>query len=103
MLPHVPDPVWIFAAKIVGAIAGSAVSIAYLLPNGKREAWLRFAIGITAGLMFGTTVGLKLADEMGIADRITPFEMTLSGATLASLGAWWGLGVLSRLASRATK
>lgn len=103
LLPMIPEPVWLFLAKLIGAIAGSAVSIAYLLPKGKREAALRFAIGLTAGLVFGTGVGLKLADEIGIADRITPFEMTLSGAALASVCAWWGLGVLSRIAGRIAK
>lgn len=103
LLPVLPDSVWLLIAKCIGAIAGSAVSIAYMLPRGRREAALRFAIGITAGMVFGTTVGLKVADEMGISDRITTFEMTLSGATIASLCAWWGLGALSRIAGRVAK
>jgi len=103
LLPVIPEAAWLFLAKLIGAVAGSAVSIAYLLPKGKREAALRFAIGIAAGLVFGTSAGLKLADEIGISGRITAFEMTLSGAALASLCAWWGLGVLSRIAERIAK
>lgn len=102
-LPMIPESVWLLIAKIVGAIAGSAVSIAYLLPKDKREAALRFAIGLTAGLVFGTSTGMKLADEIGISDRISAVEMTLSGAALASLCAWWGLGILSRIAGRIAK
>ncbi len=103
LLPALPDQAWLLIAKCIGAIAGSAVSIAYMLPRGRREAALRFAIGMTAGLVFGTTVGLKVADEMGISDRITTFEMTLSGAAIASLCAWWGLGVLSRIAGKVAR
>lgn len=103
LIPMIPEDVWLFVAKLIGAIAGSAVSIAYLLPKGRREAALRFAIGITSGLVFGTVVGLKIADEIGISDRITTFEMTLSGAAVASVCAWWGLGVLSRIAGRIAK
>lgn len=103
LIPVVPEQVWLLIAKTIGAIAGSAVSIAYLLPSGKREAALRFAIGLTAGLVFGSAVGLKLADQLGIGDRITAFETTLSGAAVASLCAWWALGVLSRVAGRIGK
>jgi len=103
LMPLIPETVWLFIAKLIGAVAGSAVSIAYLLPKGRREAALRFAIGLTAGLIFGTAAGLKLADEIGISDRITTFEMTLSGAALASVCAWWGLGILSRIAGRIAK
>ena len=96
-LQEVPEPVWLFLAKMLGAVSGSAVSIAYMLPKGKREAALRFAIGITAGLIFGSAVGLKLADELEVVDRLSMFEITLSGATLASLCAWWGIGALARI------
>ncbi len=101
-LPTMPDEVWIFIAKACGAIAGSAISIAYLLPRNRREAFLRFAVGITIGMIFGTATGFKLADYLEITDRMSEVDMALSGAALASLTAWWALGVLSRLAKRAS-
>ncbi len=99
-LNDVPEPVWLFASKLVGAIAGSGVSLAYMLPQGKREAALRFATGMAAGMIFGSSVGLKLADELGVTDRLSASEVRLSGAALASLCAWWVLGAIARLAKR---
>ena len=93
----VPEEVWVLLAKIVGAIAGSAISIAYLLPSGRREAWLRFIVGIAIGMVFGTATGWKLADYLNVTDRMSEIEIALSGSALASLCAWWGLGVLSRI------
>ena len=98
-LPDLPEGIWLLLGKTVGAIAGSAISIAYVLPAGRREAFIRFCVGLTVGLVFGTAVGLKLADLLGVADRISVFEITLSGAAFASLSAWWGLGMLKRLIS----
>jgi len=99
-LYNLPEEAWIFIAKAVGAISGSAISIAYLLPNNRREAFLRFVVGITIGMIFGTSAGLKLADYLEIVERMTAVEIALSGGALASLSAWWGLGILSRLANR---
>ncbi len=87
-----------FAAKLLGALAGSVVSLAYILPRGRREAMLRLTVGLVAGFVFGSTAGLKIADMLGVLGRISPIEVTLMGATFASLSAWWGLGLLQRLA-----
>ena len=87
-----------FAAKLLGALAGSVVSLAYILPRGRREAMLRLTVGLVAGLVFGSTAGLKIADMLGVLGHISPIEVTLMGATFASLSAWWGLGLLQRLA-----
>ena len=97
---EVPEQVWIFIAKAIGAICGSAISIAYLLPSNKREAFLRFSVGITMGVIFGTSTGMKLADYLDITQRISAIEIALSGAAFASLCAWWGLGILARLTSK---
>ena len=43
----------LWGAKAVGALAGSAISVAYILPKGRREAAVRFAIGMVSGLVFG--------------------------------------------------
>lgn len=102
-LGEVPEQVWIFIAKSIGAISGSAISIIYLLPANRREAFFRFVTGITFGMMFGTFVGMKLADQLGIYERLSKIEIALSGAAMASLCAWWGLGVMARIAGRIGK
>ncbi|MEM1039800.1 MAG: DUF6107 family protein [Pseudomonadota bacterium] len=90
----------IFGAKMIGSIAGSIISLAYILPRGRREAALRLAVGIITGLVFGTTVGLKMADSLGVLEHLTVFETTLIGSTLASLCAWWAIGLLHRIHER---
>ena len=92
--------IWEWLARAIGAILGSAISIAYLLPTNKREAALRFLTGLGVGLVFGTLTGHKLAIQLELQNALSPFEITLIGATTASLCAWWGLGILSRIASR---
>lgn len=87
---------WIWLAKGAGAVAGSAVSLAYILPSGRREAAARFAVGLVCGLVFGGTAGLKIATELGIEKTIGTGEMALMGAALASLLAWWALGFALR-------
>ncbi len=83
-------------AKGGGAIAGSAISLAYMLPRGRREAATRFAVGFVSGMVFGGAAGLKLAAELGIDGAIGPFEAMLVGSATASLCAWWALGPIMR-------
>lgn len=85
-------------AKLVGAVSGSLISIAYILPKGRREAVLRFAVGLVTGLVFGGPAGIKTADFLGLLEKISATEVALMGASLVSLSAWWALGVLQRLA-----
>ncbi len=87
-------------AKFIGALAGSFISIAYVLPKGRREAFLRLSVGMVTGIVFGGPAGMKAADALGLLDKISVVEMSLMGATLASLCAWWVLGVAQRLAER---
>lgn len=91
---------WLWAAKGAGAVAGSAISLAYVLPKGRREAAVRFAVGLVSGFVFGGTAGMKIATELGIRDALAPAELTLMGAAAASLCAWWVLGLLVRLIDR---
>jgi hypothetical protein len=86
----------LWVAKAVGAVAGSAVSLAYILPHGRREAACRFAVGVVCGLVFGGTAGLKIAAELGIEGAIGPNELMLMGSAAASLCAWWVLGFVVR-------
>ena len=93
------SPAALWAAKTAGAIAGSAISLAYILPRGRREAALRFVVGIVSGLVFGGVAGLKLAAELGLSEHMSTSEIMLSGAALASLCAWWAVGFAVRFFS----
>ena len=90
------EAAWIWAAKGAGAVAGSAISLAYILPRGRREAAIRFCVGTACGLVFGGAAGLKIVAELGIAEAIGPAETMLLGAAAASLTAWWALGFAMR-------
>jgi hypothetical protein len=91
---------WLWLAKGAGAVAGSAISLAYILPRGRREAAARFAVGVVSGLVFGGAAGLKIAADLGIDRLIGPAETMLMGAAAASLCAWWVLGLLLRTFER---
>ena len=94
------EATWIWAAKGAGATVGSAISLAYLLPRGPREAFVRFFIGLTTGLVFGSTMGLWLSDKLALSGRLPESELALIGSAVASLSAWWALGALKRFAER---
>jgi len=96
------DTTLIWAAKGLGAVAGSAISIAYILPKGRREAAIRFAVGVVSGLVFGGAAGLKIVSELGIEDRLGAVETVLMGSAAASLCAWWAVGFVSRYFSSRT-
>jgi hypothetical protein len=95
-----PETAWMWLAKGAGAVAGSAISLAYVLPSGRREAAIRFAVGAACGLVFGGTVGLKVAKELGIAGVLSPAELMLMGSAAASLFAWWAIGFVLRAMAR---
>jgi hypothetical protein len=76
------------------------VSLAYILPQGRREAAARFAVGVVCGLVFGGTAGLKIAVELGVDELIGPAETMLMGSAAASLCAWWVLGAVIRVLKR---
>ena len=86
--------------RAIGASAGAAVSLVYMLPANRREAACRFLAGLISGLVFGGPAGVLLAGRLGIAMHLSASEIMLSGAAAVSLSAWWGLGVLARLARR---
>ncbi|WP_346772372.1 DUF6107 family protein [Chelativorans sp. AA-79] len=95
------EAAWLWAVKMIGAVAGSAISLAYILPPGRREAAIRFAVGVVCGLVFGGTAGLKIATELGIAGRLAPGELVLMGSAAASLCAWSAIGFVMRLLGNA--
>lgn len=87
---------WLWAAKGAGAVAGSAISIAYILPSHRREAAIRFAVGVVCGIIFGGATGLKIAEELGLAGELGPAEIVLMGSAAASLCAWSAIGLVLR-------
>ncbi len=95
-MTEMSDPGWLWLAKGAGAVAGSAISLAYILPHGRREAAARFAVGVVSGLVFGGTAGVKIASELGIDRLLGSAEMMMMGAAAASLCAWWALGFVMR-------
>ena len=58
-MSEMTEAAWLWAAKGAGAVAGSAISLAYLLPDGRRDAAVRFAVGVVCGLVFGGTAGSR--------------------------------------------
>lgn len=103
MKQYIPDitpseTLWI--AKFIGALAGSAISLAYVLPAGKREAAIRFMTGLTAGLVFGFPTGLWIADRFSFGNRLNDFEVALMGAAFSSLVIWTALGFALRFLER---
>jgi hypothetical protein len=76
-MTHWSDAAWILAAKAAGAIAGSAVSLAYMLPRDKSEAAIRFIVGIVCGLAFGGAAGIKIAAELDIGGELGKTELML--------------------------
>lgn len=100
------NPVWtsetalVWIARIAGAVAGSAVSLGYMLPQGRREAAMRFAVGLICGMVFGSAAGIKIAEKFELMDSLGRAELMLMGSAVASLAAWSALGVFSRFVER---
>ncbi|KAA0699966.1 hypothetical protein DTW90_11725 [Neorhizobium sp. P12A] len=90
----------LWTARAVGASAGAAVSLIYLLPKNRREAASRFFTGLACGIIFGGPAGVWIAERLALSDTLSAFETMLSGSAAASLCAWWGLGILHRVAGR---
>ena len=86
--------------RTIGASAGAAVSLVYMLPADRREAACRFLAGVISGMVFGGPAGVLMAARLGIAAHLSASEIMLSGAAAVSLSAWWALGVLARVARR---
>ncbi|MBP1853215.1 DUF6107 family protein [Rhizobium halophytocola] len=90
----------LWGARAIGAVSGAAISLAYLLPKGRREAAMRFCTGVATGMIFGGPTGLWLAERLDLSLRLADTDVMLAGSAAASLSAWWGLGVLARVAGR---
>lgn len=99
-MSNISDVAWLWVAKGAGALAGSAVSLAYMLPKGRREAVVRFVVGLICGLAFGGAAGVKIATELQIGNELGETELMLMGSAAASLAAWSALGILARFAER---
>ncbi len=90
----------LWATRALGASAGAAVSLVYLLPKNRREAASRFFTGVACGVIFGGPCGIWIAERLDLVDRLSVSEVMLSGSAASSLCAWWALGILSRIAGR---
>lgn len=90
----------LWAVKGAGAVLGSAVSLAYVLPRGRREAAIRFGVGVACGVVFGSAAGLKIADDLSLPASIGDAELMLMGSAAASFCAWWALGFVIRTLQR---
>lgn len=99
-MSDISNAAWLWAAKGAGAVAGSAISIAYVLPHGRREAAIRFAVGVVCGVVFGGAAGLKIAGELGVEDRLASTDLVLMGSAAASLFAWGAIGFVLHLLGR---
>ncbi|MEZ5872404.1 MAG: DUF6107 family protein [Nitratireductor sp.] len=95
-----PDGLVLLLAKLAGALSGAAISLAYMLPKGRREAALRFFTGFAAGMVFGYPAGLKLAAVLDLGAELSRAETALCGAAAASLASWYALGLFARFAEQ---
>lgn len=91
---------WIWFAKIAGATAGSFTSLAYILPRGKRDAAIRFAVGVICGVVFGGAAGVKISEVLALGGLLGQAELMLIGSAVASLAAWSAIGVFQHLSER---
>lgn len=91
---------WIWVAKIAGAISGSAISLAYMLPKGRREAASRFVVGLLCGIIFGGAAGVKIAEQLSLNSQLGQAELMLIGSAAASFAAWTALGIFKRFSDR---
>lgn len=92
----IPEIAWVWIAKASGAVLGSMISLAYVLPRGRREAAIRFLVGLGFGIIFGTLAGAKLVEWLQLDGELSRAETVLIGSALASLSAWSALGALNR-------
>ncbi|MBO3759475.1 hypothetical protein J5J10_11820 [Ciceribacter sp. L1K23] len=90
----------LWTARLIGAVSGAAISLAYFLPKDRQEAAVRFLTGVATGIIFGGPTGLWIAARLEVAATLSAVEIMLMGSASASLCAWWGLGVLARIAGR---
>ena len=101
-MSEIPNGPGFWLERLLGTGAGSLVSLAYLMPKGRQEAFSRLAVSLASGMVFGGQTGLLMADRLGLGDHLSASELMLSGSAAASLSAWWVLGILARIAAHST-
>lgn len=88
----------LWLVKVLGAVGGSAISLAYLLPKGRREAMQRLAVGMVSGFIFGPMVVPK-AEEWGFAAG--PLETLFACCAAVSAVSWVLIGFVLRRFNKA--
>lgn len=86
--------------KIAGAVGGSAISLAYLLPHGRREAVQRFFVGVVSGFIFGPLAATRLGEWGWVGGEL---EQALAGCAAVSAFAWFLIGVIHRRMNKVAK
>lgn len=92
----ISDVMWVYLAKVAGAMAGSAVSLAYMLRHGKRDAAIRFGVGVICGVVFGGATAIKISDTLALEGLLGATELLLIGSFAAGFSAWSALGICKR-------
>lgn len=93
-------PDW--SARGIGAVAGSSISLVYLVPKQRREAMSRLIVGVVIGIVFGAATGEKLVQIFDLTGHVSRTEILLMGASTASFVSWWVLGLVSRFFDKTT-
>lgn len=75
--------------KLVGAIAGTFLSLIFMLPRTMKEFLTRGGFTLVAGVIFAPQTAGYLGWAAGE-------ETTLSSAAIAAFLSWWGLGAAAR-------
>lgn len=99
LLEQLSPDMQLLLGKGIGAFVGSMISLAYVLPKGKREAAIRFLTGVSAGLIFGMPIGIWISNKAGITEQLHIAEIAVMGAAISSLCIWTALGVGMHMAT----
>lgn len=96
MLPESTGAYWV--AKLAGAIGGSVISLAYLLPRNRRDAFQRLCVGLVCGVLFGPLVSAKLTAWGFAAGEL---EQLMGSCAFTSAISWGAAGMIYRWMSKA--
>lgn len=76
--------------RLIGAVAGTLVSLAYMLPKSRSQLWRRAFVSLLTGLAAAGAI----ADKLNLPEN---HEGIMSAAFLGAVGAWGALAALSKI------